>query len=108
MNSLTININLSLITEVTLTNEVLSVQLGDGRFISIPIAWYPRLHHATTDERNNFRLIGEGKGIHWEALDEDIGVEQIIAGIPSQESQKSLKRWLDNRQHPTNEIKLVP
>lgn len=82
---------------VTVTEDTLSVDLSDGRTISVPLAWFPRLVHATPDERNNWRLIGTGQGIHWEAIDEDISVEGLLAGKPSGESQASLKKWLNQR-----------
>ena len=80
------------------SDDALVVELTDGRSISAPLAWYPRLSHATNDERNRWRLIGGGRGIHWPDLDEDISVENLLAGKPSGESQASLKQWLQNRQ----------
>ena len=80
-----------------LTDDTLSVDLNDGRSISVPIAWFPRLLHSTEQEQNNWRLIGRGQGIHWEDIDEDISVEGLIAGRPSGESQESFKKWLTNR-----------
>ena len=82
---------------VTITEDTLSVDLSDGRTISVPLAWFPRLLQSTTEERNNWRLIGKGRGIHWEDIDEDISVEGLLAGRPSGESQSSLKKWLDRR-----------
>ena len=82
---------------VTVTEDTLSVDLSDGRTISVPLAWFPRLVHATKEERKNWRLIGKGDGIHWEDIDEDISVEGLLAGRPSGESQESLKRWLKKR-----------
>ncbi|MCI0667031.1 MAG: DUF2442 domain-containing protein [Methylococcaceae bacterium] len=75
----------------------MSVDLSDGRTISVPLAWYPRLTHASRSEQNNWRLIGKGYGIHWEDLDEDISVEGLLAGKPSGESQTSLQKWLASR-----------
>ena len=97
MTTLTIDIRLSKAESVDVTNDELIVALKDGRTVSMPLAWYPRLLHATETERKNWRLIGGGEGIHWESLDEDISVEHILAGIPSNESQKSLQRWLATR-----------
>ncbi|MFN7037241.1 MAG: DUF2442 domain-containing protein [Bellilinea sp.] len=77
--------------------DSLIVDLEDGRTISVPLGWYPRLFHATSQERENFRLIGSGEGIHWPDLDEDISVEHLILGIPSGESQVSLQKWLETR-----------
>jgi hypothetical protein len=85
------------VQNVAVTDEALSVDLSDGRTISVPLAWFPRLLHGTPDERRNWRLIGEGEGIHWLALDEDISVENIVLGKPSGESQKSFKKWLEQR-----------
>ncbi|MCA9451225.1 MAG: DUF2442 domain-containing protein [Nitrospira sp.] len=83
--------------DVKVTDDTLSVDLGDGRTISVPLAWFPRLVHGTPKERNNWRLIGRGEGIHWEDLDEDISIEGLLAGHPSGESQTSFKKWLDQR-----------
>lgn len=82
---------------VNVTEETLTVELSDGRVISVPLSWYPRLVHATPEERNNCRLIGHGEGIHWPDLDEDISVENVIFGKSSGESQRSLQRWLEQR-----------
>ena len=79
---------------VLLTDDTLSVDLSDGRSISVPLAWFPRLLHSAEQERNNWRLIGKGHGIHWEDIDEDISIEGLIAGRPSGESQESFKKWL--------------
>lgn len=83
--------------DVTVTDDVLAVELSDGRSISAPLAWYPRLLHGTSEERSHWRLIGGGVGIHWPAPDEDISVESLLAGRASGESQRSLKRWLEQR-----------
>ncbi len=98
MNTLTIDIHTLQIQHVNVTDDSLSVDLTDGRTISVPLGWFPRLLHGSPDERNDWRLIGEGEGIHWESLDEDVNLEHIIKGIPSAESQKSLQRWLKSRQ----------
>ena len=81
--------------EVSITEDTLQVELSDGRTLCVPLAWYPRLVHATQEERNNWELIGEGQGIRWPDLDEDLSVEGLIAGRPSRESQRSFKRWLE-------------
>jgi len=83
---------------VKLTDDTLSVDLSDGKTISVPLEWFPRLVHATLEERNNWRLIGKGHGIHWEDIDEDISVKGLLAGKPSGESQASFKKWLSQRQ----------
>jgi Protein of unknown function (DUF2442) len=84
--------------DVTVSDESLTVDLVDGRSVSVPLAWYPRLTHARPVERQNWRLIGRGEGIHWPDLDEDISVEALLAGRPSGESQASFERWLKSRQ----------
>ena len=82
---------------VEVSEDSLVVNLMDGRTISVPIAWYPRLAHGTKIERSNWRLIGRGEGIHWPDLDEDISIEGLLAGRHSGESQASLQRWLQSR-----------
>jgi hypothetical protein len=88
---------ISAATNVEVTNDTLTVDLSDGRTISVPLAWYPRLVHGTPEERATWRPIGRGEGIHWPQLDEDISVEGLIAGRPSGESQLSLAGWLETR-----------
>ena len=82
---------------VTITEDTLAVDLSDGRTISVPLTWFPRLIHASPAERDNWRLIGKGQGIHWEDIDEDISVEGLLVGKPSGESQVSFKKWLQAR-----------
>ena len=97
MNTLAIKIEIPTIRDVQVSDDTLTVDLSDGRTISVPLGWYPRLVHGTSAERMNWRMIGRGVGIHWEALDEDISVEGLIAGRSSGESQESFKHWLDKR-----------
>ena len=80
--------------QVFITEDNLIVALVDGRSLSIPLAWYPRLQHATLQERQNWELLGDGYAIEWADLDEHIGVEGLLAGRRSGESQKSFERWL--------------
>ena len=84
-------------TQLTVSDDTLTVDLSDGRSISAPLAWYPRLLRGTAAERQHWRLISQGRGIHWPDLDEDISVENLLAGQPSAESAKSFKRWLASR-----------
>jgi hypothetical protein len=84
-------------TRIEVSDASLFVELVDGRTVSVPLLWYPRLAHATPGERHHWRLIGRGEGIHWPDLDEDIKVENLLAGKPSGESQRSFSRWLDLR-----------
>ncbi len=97
MNSSTVESQIPSATKARVNDETLSVDLSDGRTISVPIAWFPRLSHGTSEERNHWRLTGNGRGIHWPALDEDISVENLLAGKSSGESQTSFKRWLEER-----------
>ena len=83
---------------VGITDDTLSVDLEDGRTISVPIGWYPRLAHGTSEERANFEISGAGRGIHWPDLDEDLGVEGLLMGKKSAESAGSFGRWLNQRQ----------
>ena len=80
---------------ITVAEDTLTTELSDGRTISVPLAWYPRLIHATLEERNNWELIGTGQGIHWPDLDEDLSIEGFLAGRKSGESPRAFKRWLE-------------
>ena len=82
---------------VTASDEALIVDLADGRTITVPLAWFPRLAHGTVAERANWRLIGGGVGINWPDLDEDISVESLLTGRRSGETQASLRRWIEAR-----------
>jgi hypothetical protein len=86
-----------LATGVVVTDDTLTVDLSDGRTVSVPLAWYPRLLNATTRERSNWKLVAQGEGMHWPEVDEDISVASLIAGRPSAESAASLQRWLTAR-----------
>ena len=97
MTTLAIELRMVSAQNVQVTDDALIVDLSDGRTVSVPLAWFPRLLHGTPKERKNWRLIGEGEGIHWPDLDEDISVENLILGKPSGESQKSFKKWLEKR-----------
>ena len=98
MNISAVEIEVPKAKDVRVTKDTLSADLSDGRTISVPLEWFPRLVHATPEERNNWRLIGRGHGIHWEDIDEDISVEGLLTGKPSGESQVSFKKWLNQRQ----------
>ena len=75
--------------DVRVTDEALTVHLVDGRSISAPLEWYPRLHRATPAQRENWQLIGEGHGIHWPDVDEDISTIVLIEGMPSIEYERA-------------------
>jgi len=85
------------VISVTVTDDTLSADLEDGRTISVPLMWYPRLVHATPAERANFQITGAGYGIHRPDLDEDVGVEGLLLGRRSTESPSSFERWLRRR-----------
>jgi hypothetical protein len=89
------------VESVFVTADALTVNLSDGRTLAVPLAWFPRLLHASQKERNNWRLIAKGEGIHWEGLDEDVSVEGLLAGRPSGESQMSFRKWLEHRSSQT-------
>ena len=97
MNISTVEIKPALAELVAVNEDSLKVDFTDGRTITVPLEWFPRLIHGTIEERNKWRLIGSGEGIHWQDLDEDISVENLLFGKPSGESQSSLKKWLESR-----------
>jgi hypothetical protein len=78
-------------------DDAITVELTDARSITVPLAWFPRLVHASSVERDDWHLIGAGEGISWPELDEDISVESLLAGRPSNESSTSLSKWLESR-----------
>ena len=97
MNSLTVVERDATASQVKVTDDELIVTLVDGRILSVPVVWYPRLAHGTEQERNTCELVGRGTGIHWPLLDEDISVSGLLKGNPSFESEQSLRRWLEKR-----------
>ena len=92
-----IELEIPAVRSVRTTEDTLAVDLDDGRSLSVPLAWYPRLLHATNEERAAWRIVGRGHGLHWDALDEDISIENLLAGHRSGESQQSFERWLAAR-----------
>jgi hypothetical protein len=82
---------------VNFTDDAIVVRLDDGRTLSAPLAWHPRLLDGTIEERNHLALIGDGEGIHWPQLDEDISIEGLLAGRRSAETDHSLAQWLASR-----------
>lgn len=88
------------VSTVEFTGDKLAVAMEDGRVVLAPIAWYPRLAHATPSERGNWRVFEDTEGrdvIFWEELDELIPVVALLSGVPSRESKRSLDRWLAER-----------
>lgn len=86
-----------LAAQVRVTDEKLVVDLLDGRSLIVPLTWYPRLLQASQEERQNWQLLGDGYAIEWVDLDEHIGIEGLLAGRKSGESDHSFKRWLATR-----------
>lgn len=105
MTTLAVQIETPNASNVSVSEDALSVDLSDGRTISVPIEWFPRLVHVSPKERMRWRLIGNGQGIHWEDIDEDVSVEGLLAGKLSGESQTSLRRWLSRRAGITNKVR---
>ena len=101
MSILAVEIEIPYAVDIRTTEYTLTVDLSDGRTISVPLGWYPRLEYANPEERANWKLIGRGHGIHWEDIDEDLSVEGLISGKPSGESQASFKKWLHSRKDPS-------
>ena len=87
---------------VKVTEGTLIVELQDGRAVSVPLAWYPRLAEGKPAERRRWELVGRGIGIHWPELDEDISIEALLLGLRSNESAASLRRWRASRKRPAN------
>src|SRR5882724_6496201 len=92
-----VEITIARVSSVFVTHDTLSVDLEDGRTVSVPLCWYPRLVHGTETERSNFGISGAGYGVHWPDLDEDIGVEGLLLGTRSLEGSASFERWLEQR-----------
>ena len=88
--------------QVRVTDQALTVELVDGRVVSVPTTWYPRLAEASDRERRSWVLIGSGIGIHWPGLDEDVSVEGLLRGERSGESASSLRSWRVTRKRPAN------
>ena len=84
--------------QVSVSEGYLSVALDDGRIVSVPLDWYPRLFESSPAERQNWRLLDDGRGIRWDEIDEDISVAGLVAGRRSGESEKSLARWRQARE----------
>jgi hypothetical protein len=97
-----LGIEAALAKSVRVTARVLVVDLRDGRTVSVPLHWYPRLLHGSPRERERWELIGPGVGIHWPSLDEDISVEDLLHGRASGERDASFQRWLHSRRRPAN------
>src|SRR2546426_12225411 len=91
------------VVDVKLTKDTFSVSLRDGRTITVPLAWYPRLLNATAAQRKNWRVAGGGYGIHWPDLDEDLSTEGLLRGAPAprrrqvEDTEKNTSRRIKGR-----------
>lgn len=85
------------VVSATVTDDTLSVDMEDGRTVSVPIGWFPRLAHGKASERANFQVSGAGYGLHWPDLDEDVGIEDLLLEKRSTESPQSFEKWLQGR-----------
>jgi hypothetical protein len=101
MGSSTAEARVASAVRARILNEAVIVDLRDGRTVTAPLSWYPRLLHGTARERRNWRSIGGGVGIHWPDLDEDLSVEGMLAGKPSAESPAAVEKWLGSRKAVT-------
>lgn len=108
MSSLVVEIQEARARSASVTHEALTVDLMDGRTIVVPLVWYPRLWHATPQERTRFEIFGDGAYIHWPHLDEDLTVAGLLAGRRSGESPQSLRKWLESRKAKPRETDQGP
>ncbi len=97
MSTSTVSMEVAAAVSIAVSDEALTATLEDGRVISVPTDWYPRLLHSSQAERDNWELIAFGEHIHWPDLDEDLSVKGLLAGWPSGESENSFHRWLEAR-----------
>lgn len=102
MSSLVVEMQEARAQSARLTGEALTVDLVDGRTIIVPLIWFPRLWHGTSQERSHFEIFGDGAYIRWPDLDEDLTVAGLLAGRQSGESAQSLKKWLASREKKTS------
>jgi hypothetical protein len=79
------------IKNIEVTDDTITAYLVDGRVISVPLAWSWRLSEATPEQRANYEIIGDGQGIHWPEIDEDISAEGMLYGVPAPRPRKSSK-----------------
>jgi hypothetical protein len=83
---------------IEVREDTIAVDLVDGRTMTVPIVWYPRLWYGTKEERNHFEILDEGRYIHWPDLDEDLSIDGMVAGRRSGGNPASLKKWLAARE----------
>lgn len=88
----TVEISEPRIVSMSVTDELITAQLADGRTISVPLAWSWRLSNATPEQRNNFEIMGNGQGVHWHDIDEDISAIGMLQGIPARPPKQRAKK----------------
>ena len=98
MSTLNLEPSVARVLNLRVSDDALALDLADGRVISAPLVWYPRLLHGNALERGRWEIIGDGEGVHWPLLDEDLSVESILAGRRSAEGTRSLQQWLTARE----------
>lgn len=101
MNTLATETQEARARDVRVDEDSLVVELMDGRTLTVPLVWYPRLWNGSANERAHFEIIGDGGYIHWPDLDEDLSIAGMLAGRRSKESPESLKKWLAQRETGT-------
>jgi len=89
-------------TDLTFSKQAMTIHLADGRVLTVPLAWYPRLLHASPSERHNYEIVGDGEYLHWPELDEDLTVVGLLEGCRSAETAASVKKWLSTRKSTNN------
>src|SRR5882724_10676615 len=89
------------VAAVSITDDSLVVDLKDGRTISVPLVWYPRILHATPDQRANWQVAGGGFGIHWPDIDEDLSTEGLLRGAPAPARSVAGRKPANKRMPPT-------
>ncbi|MFZ0930691.1 MAG: DUF2442 domain-containing protein [Syntrophobacteraceae bacterium] len=87
--SIAVNLSEARLLSIRVTEDEIIAHLIDGRTISVPLAWSWRLSEATPDQRNNFQILGDGQGVHWPDIDEDISVEGMLCGSPARRPKDS-------------------
>ena len=85
------------IADVMSTGELLTISFDDGRVVSLPLKWYPRLYRATPAQRRNWELIGHGYGVHWPDVDEDLSADGLLRGSPSREYTRTIEKQKSKR-----------
>src|SRR5487761_2770162 len=97
MTASSLELDVPPVADVRVGPRRLYFHLTDGRTVSAPTDWFPRLAHGSVRERRNWEIVGAGFGVHWPELDEDISVENLLRGQRSVEHERSFRSWLESR-----------